>query len=214
MLIVEDGSCPAGANSYVSLENADAYLVPRGLWPVTPVEVTPDGEGDAGAEARAEEPDKAMVAAKEAALMRAFDYLNGPLDWKGFKVSWEREPAWPRLNVPVPNTDPAMCEYIPAEVVPGAVKRAQMELAALLYAGKDMLAPVERGGAIVAESHSKTEGGVDVIGGDSESHSYTYADNAPAEDWLPSVYPLLKPFLNSVPGEESGGLVCVKVLRG
>ena len=52
MLIVEDGSCPEGANSYVSLEDADAYLVPRGLWPVTPVEVTPDDEGDAGAVVR------------------------------------------------------------------------------------------------------------------------------------------------------------------
>ena len=210
MLTVEDGSCPAGANSYVSLEEADAYLVPRGLWPVTAVEATPDGEAGEGEE----QPDTVMLPAKEAALMRAFDYLNGPLDWKGFKVSWEREPAWPRLNVPVPNTDPAMCGYIPAEVVPGAVKRAQMELAALLYAGKDMLAPVERGWAIVAESYSRTEGGVDVIGGDSESRSCTYADNAPTEDRLPSVYPLLKPFLNSVPGEERGGLVCVKVLRG
>ena len=210
MLIIEDGSCPAGANSYVGLEDADAYLAPRGLWPVAAVEAMPDDEAGEGKE----QADTVMLAAKEAALMRAFDYLNGPLDWKGFKVSWEREPAWPRLNVPVPNTDPAEREYIPENVVPGAVKRAQMELAALLYGGKDMLAPVEHGGAVASESHSKTEGGVDVIGGDSESHSCTYADNAPAEDWLPSVYPLLKPFLDSVPGEARGGLVCVKVSRG
>lgn len=206
MLIVEDGSCPEGAASYVSLEEADAYLIPRGLWPVTGVA--------ADTETGTEKPDATLVAAKETALVRAFDYLNGPLDWKGIKIGWEREPAWPRLNVCVPGTDPAAREYIPENVVPGAVKRAQMELAALLYAGKDMLAPVERGGAVVAESHSKTEGGVDVIGADSESHSYTYADNAPAEDWLPSVYPLLKPFLNEVPGQKGGGLTFVKVLRG
>ncbi|WP_304736506.1 DnaT-like ssDNA-binding protein [uncultured Desulfovibrio sp.] len=210
MLIVEDGSCPEGAASYVSLEEADAYLIPRGLWPVTAAEVMPDNETGEGEE----QPDTVMLSAKKAALVRAFDYLNGPLDWKGIKIDWEREPAWPRLNVPIPNTDPARREYIPENVVPGAVKRAQMELAALLYAGKDMLAPRERGGAVVAESHSKTEGGVDVIGGDSESHSYTYADNAPAEDWLPSVYPMLKPFLNSVPGKERGGLTFAKVARG
>lgn len=67
---------------------------------------------------------------------------------------------------------------IPSDIVPQAVPKAQMELAALIYGGKDLLTPQGRGGAVVAESHSKTEGGVDVIGGDSESHSYTYADDA------------------------------------
>ena len=209
-MIIEDGTCPDGANSYASLSEADAYLVPRGLWAVTGVVVTP-GEGDVP---ETSTPDAEMVAAKEAALIRAFDYLNGPPDWKGCKLDWQRIPAWPRLSVPVPGTDPRMGQHIPSDVVPRAVAQAQMELAALMYSGKDVLAPVERGGAVVAESHSKTEGGVDVIGGDSESSSYTYADEAPAEDWLPSVFPLLEPFLNSVPGQTEGGFSMVKVMRG
>ena len=143
MLQIEDGTCPEGANSYVSLEAADAYLVPRGLWPTTPVVITP-GEGDAPGSAV---PDAAMVAAKETALIRAFDYLNGPLDWVGCKVDWQREPAWPRLNVPVPGTDPRMGQHIPSGVVPRAVVQAQMEIAALMYGGKDLLTPQERGGA-------------------------------------------------------------------
>lgn len=209
-LIIEDGTCPEGVNSYASLEAADAYLVPRGLWPATPFDVTP-GEGDAPGTAV---PDAAVVAAKEAALIRAFDYLNGPLDWLGYKVDWQREPAWPRLCVPVPGTDPRMGQHIPSDVVPRAVVQAQMEIAALMYGGKDLLTPQERGGAVVSESHSTKEGGVDVIGGDSESHSYTYADDAPAEDWLPSVFPLLEPFLNSVPGQAEGGFSMIKVVRG
>lgn len=210
MLIIEDGTCLESVNSYASLEAADAYLVPRGLWPATSVDVTP-GEGDAPGTAT---PDAAMVAAKEAALIRAFDYLNGPLDWAGYKVDWQRAAAWPRLSVPVPGTDPRMGQHIPSDTVPRAVVQAQMELAALMYGGKDLLTPQERGGAVVAESHSKTEGGVDVIGGDSESSSYTYADDAPAEDWLPSVFPLLEPFLNSVPGQSESGFRMIKVVRG
>nr|DAE78997.1 MAG TPA: Putative Head Tail Connector Protein [Caudoviricetes sp.] len=209
-LIIEDGTCPEGTNSYVSLAAADAYLVPRGLWPTTPVVMTPGEEGGPSTAT----PDAEMVAAKEAALIRAFDYLNGPLDWVGYKVDWQREPAWPRLSVPVPGTDPCMGQYIPSDVVPRAVVQAQMEIAALMYGGKDLFTPQERGGAVVSESHSTKEGGVDVIGGDSESHSYTYADDAPAEDWLPSVFPLLEPFLNSVPGQVEGGFSMVKVVRG
>lgn len=210
MLQIEDGTCPEGANSYVSLEAADAYLKPRGLWPATSVVVTP-GEGDAPGSAV---PDAAMVAAKETALIRAFDYLNGPLEWLGQKVDWQREPAWPRVYVPVPGSDPHALEYIPENIVPDAVKRAQLELAALIYGGSNPLAPVERGGAVVSESHSTKEGGVDVIGGDSESHSYTYADNAPVESWLPSVYPLLEPFLKKVPGESAKGFSVIEIVRG
>lgn len=176
ILIVEDGTCPAGANSYETLEAADAYLVPRGLWPETPIVVTP-GEGD---EPSTETPDAEMVKAKKAAMVRAFDWLNAlpggewmGQPWTGNAQLHGRVKAcrcrggghvWP-LSRPI--------------LFPRAVPKAQMELAALIYGGKDLLTPQGRGGAVVAESHSKTEGGVDVIGGDSESHSYTYADDAP-----------------------------------
>lgn len=205
-LIIEDGTCPEGANSYESLEAADAYLVPRGLWPATPLVVD--------VETGMVTPDAEMVTAKKAALIRAFDALNGPPDWKGCKVDWQRIPAWPRLQVPIPGTARKMFQYIPSDMVPDAVKRAQMELAALIYNGRDVLAPVERGGAVVAESHSTTEGGVSVIGGDSESHSYTYAEDAPAETYLPSVYPLIADFLFSVPGVKNNNFSVVGIVKG
>lgn len=203
-LIIEDGTCPEGATSYVSLEDADAYLIPRGLWPVTGVAVD--------TEAGTETPDAGMLAAKEAALIRAFDYLNGPLEWLGCKVDWQRQPAWPRDNVPVPGSNPRKPEFIASDVVPDAVKRAQMELAALIYNGNALLSPVERGGKVKSVSDSSTDS-VDVLS-ESSSHSVTYADDAPLESWLPSVYPLLKSFLADMPGEVKGGFIVMPILRG
>lgn len=82
-LIVEDGTMPAGANSFASLADADAYLVPRSLW----TETTQD--------------DAAMVTRKESALMRATDYLN-TLSWVGYVEDWQRTMSWPREDVPIP----------------------------------------------------------------------------------------------------------------
>lgn len=281
-LIVEDGTCPENANSYVSLAQADAYLVPRNLWPayeaakpVEPQEPTepvdpdngednvqeneqrqyqndPEGfyeygvvpkfitepfsndgndsgefwsEGnnedvadtDEPQEPQPELPDTSKpdenpdIAKKEAALMRAFDYLNG-LKWLGQKVGWQRMAAWPRVNVPVPGCNPKKPEYIPDDVIPEAVCRAQMELAAFFYNGKDLLAPLERGGKYQQKSDSKSET-VDVLS-ESESYSIAYAENAPIEDWLPSVYSLLRPFLEEVPGEVTNGFKVHDILRG
>lgn len=288
-LIVEDGTCPENANSYVSLECADAYLVPRGLWPLyeskadnmpeegngsneddkepeqpdAPIEPAEPEEGEnepqelselpespeeeagemgdngepegGGDEPESPEPDPELpdnpdagtelpdtskpdddpeIAKREAALMRAFDYLNGPLKWKGQKVCWDRIPAWPRVNVPIPGTDTGTCkpQYIEDNFIPEAVCRAQMELAAFIYNGRDLFAPLERGGKYQQKSDSKSET-VDVLS-ESESHSIAYADNAPIEDWLPSVYSLLRPFLEEVPGEVANGFTVHNILRG
>lgn len=207
-LIVEDGTCPDMANTYNDRATADAYLAPRGLWPAPPDPVADPENPDANPT----QPEDPNGTAKDAALIRAFDYLNGPLEWLGQKVDWQREPAWPRVYVPMPGSDPHALEYIPENIVPDAVKRAQLELAALIYGGDDPLAPVERGGAVVAETESASKG-VDVLK-KSTSHSVTYADNAPVESWLPSVYPLLRPFLAEVPGESAGGFSVVEIVRG
>ena len=198
-LIVEYGSCPEGSNSYISIADADAYLVPRGLWPVTP-DVPGENEGDPAA------PDPVMVAAKESALLRAADYLN-TLQWYGQPVDWQRTMAWPRIGVQLPDGG-----TIPMSLVPKAVAQAQAELAGLIYGGTNPLAPVERGGKVIAESHSTTEGSVDVIGGDSKSDSYTYADGAPIETYFPSVSGLVAVFLSVVPGKS--GARIIEVGRG
>lgn len=195
-LIVEDGTMPDGANSYVSLEYADAYLVMRGLWESTPTE---GGE--------------ATIAKKETAIIRAFDALN-TLKWKGNVPDWQRVIAWPRENVPMPGPKAkGKPEFLPSGIVPMAVKQAQTELAALIYGGMNPLAPVERGGKVLSMSESTSEGNLDVIGGDSKSYSVTYSDSAPVETYLPAVYGILTPFLAEIPGKTMG-LVWGEVLRG
>lgn len=197
MLIVEDGTMPEGANTYVSLADVDAYLVPRGLW-----ETTPDDAGDS------------VIAKKEAAIIRAFDAMN-TLNWAGDVPDWQRVTAWPRQNVPMPGVKPKPGEepaFLPADMVPRAVVQAQMELAGLIYGGLNPLAPVERGGKIVSMSESSKEGDLDVIGGDSKSYSVTYAESAPVETYLPAVYGILGPYLREIPGKS--GMICGRVAMG
>lgn len=197
MLIVEDGTMPEGANTYVSLEDVDAYLVPRGLW-----ETTPDDAGDS------------VIAKKEAAIIRAFDAMN-TLNWAGDVPDWQRVTAWPRQNVPMPGVKPKPGEeptFLPADMVPRAVVQAQMELAGLIYGGLNPLAPVERGGKVVSMSESSKEGDLDVIGGDSKSYSVTYAESAPMETYLPAVYGILGPYLREIPGKS--GMICGRVVMG
>lgn len=197
MLIVEDGTMPEGANTYVSLADVDAYLVPRGLW-----ETTPDDAGDS------------VIAKKEAAIIRAFDAMN-TLNWAGDVPDWQRVTAWPRENVPMPGVKPKPGEeptFLPADMVPRAVVQAQMELAGLIYGGLNPLAPVERGGKVVSMSESSKEGDLDVIGGDSKSYSVTYAESAPVETYLPAVYGILGPYLREIPGKS--GMICGRVAMG
>lgn len=197
MLIIEDGTMPEGANTYASLELADAYLVPRGLW-----EATPEDAGDS------------VIAKKEAAIIRAFDALN-TLNWAGDVPDWQRVTAWPRENVPMPGVKPKPGEeptFLPADTVPRAVVQAQMELAGLIYSGLNPLAPVERGGKVVSMSESSKEGDLDVIGGDSKSYSVTYAESAPVETYLPAVYGILGPYLREIPGKS--GMICGRVAMG
>lgn len=197
MLIIEDGTMPEGANTYVSLKLADAYLVSRGLW-----ETTPDDAGNS------------VIAKKEAAIIRAFDALN-TLNWVGDVPDWQRVTAWPRQNVPMPGVMPKPGEeptFLPADMVPRAVVQAQMELAGLIYGGLNPLAPVERGGKVVSMSESSKEGDVDVIGGDSKSYSVTYAESAPVETYFPAVYGILGPYLREIPGKS--GMICGRVAMG
>lgn len=205
MLLIEDGAMPEGANSYASLELADAYLVPRGLWEATPTIITPGENGAPDMET----PDTGVVSKKEAALIRAFDALN-TLKWRGDAADWQRVTAWPRENVPMPGN---MSKFLPSNIIPKAVIQAQMELAGLIYGGLNPLEPVDRGGKVLSRSESFSEGDIDVIGGDSKSWSVTYADSAPVENYLPSVYGILRHYLMEIPGK-AWGVVSGTVARG
>ena len=185
-LIVEDGTMPTGANTYASISDADTYLSARGdSWPVSASDIAPDPN----------------MSSKEAALIRAADWLNG-LDWKGEQVDPVWELAWPRSGVPLRKDFEGITQFISSDTVPLKVKRACIELAGMIYAGTDLFAPVEHGGAVrsVSESNSTT---IDVIE-ESTSKSVTYADNAPTETLYPLVSGLIGKFLNTIPGKVSG----------
>lgn len=125
ILIVEDGTCPAGANTYASLEQADEYCVLRGLWTAS------------------DDPD--VLAARERALIRAADWLNS-LDWRGSRVDAGREMAWPRADVYVQGT------ILPKDAVPASVRTACIEAAALSMLGTDLLAVQAYAGPITSRS--------------------------------------------------------------
>lgn len=202
MLIIETGQIEQGANSYATLEEADAYCALRSLWPENPASNPEIGGSDELPETLSKETEEA-IRQKEAALIRAFDWLN-TLDWLGEKLDWQQQTEWPRKNVPIPGTDPDKPEYVPEWHIPHAVVFGQIEMAALIYAGHNPLEPLKRGGKVISESHSKSEGGIDAIGGDSQSDSYTYSDSTPVDTWYPAVLARLAPFLATVPGKAAG----------
>lgn len=107
-LIVEDGSIVAGAESYVSVADADVYHVARGNTAWT---------GD--------------ETAKEALLRKATDYMLQVygLRWKGDRVSSDQALDWPRVGVVAYGFDVA------SDVVPDAVANACAELALRAIAG-------------------------------------------------------------------------------
>jgi hypothetical protein len=112
-LIVEDGTIVAGAESYISVADADTYFTAR-------ANATWDALADAD---------------KEAALRKATDYMTGRygLRWKGERVSELQALDWPRSGAY------ANGFLIDSGSVPVAVQRACAELA--VRASADDLAP-------------------------------------------------------------------------
>lgn len=165
-IIVEDGGMSRpGANSYVSVADCDAWQAGRGFrdWP--PPEPgsgggtvaslggntgreSGDDQIEGGSEGAGDDPNRAV---KEAALIRAADYLNG-LRWKGRRAGPGRVMAWPRLGV----VDGDGYE-VPEGSVPVNVAQAQCCLAGLIYGGVDPQPVLERGGRIRSEKAGSLE---------------------------------------------------------
>ena len=112
-LIVEDGTIVTGAESYISVADADTYFTARA-----------NAAWDALADAD-----------KEAALRKATDYMTGRygLRWKGDRVSELQALDWPRSSAY------ANGFLIDSGSVPVAIQRACAELA--VRASADDLAP-------------------------------------------------------------------------
>ena len=124
-LIVEDGTMPAGANSYVDIASADNYLAQRGAYAWVGKE---DDE-------------------KASALIRAADTLN-TFNWNGADAESGRIMAWPRKHMLFIDKSPVQENFIPDQI-----KSAQCEIAAdILLNQADPLAPVDTSqGAVTSE---------------------------------------------------------------
>ena len=179
-LIIEDGTMPEGANTFASVAEADAYLAARGM---TQTWIVPDaGQEDTN------------LAAKEAALIRAADFM-GTLSWKGQQVDWSWPLCWPRKGIPQPgNTG----QHIAEDTVPAKVKNACIEIAALFYAGEDLMAATERGGRV----QSETVGPI----------SISYFSDASNETFYPAIAGLLGEFLTEIPGQAGNSYRMVNVV--
>lgn len=123
-LIVEDGSIVAGAESYVSVANADVYHSNFGnaAWAVL---ATP---------------------AKESALRKATGYMQQVyrLRWKGTRTGTTQVLDWPRFGVFVEDVAYAgFPYYVGVNVIPAEVQNACAELA-LKSSTTDLAPDVER----------------------------------------------------------------------
>lgn len=120
-LIIETGAIVPNANSYVTLEEANAYMeysATRVLW------------------AAMTDPDK------EAAIVQATRAMDATVTWKGDKVRWDQPRQWPRTGVQIDTGgiawNPLGSNYaaqVPADTIPQAIKEASIELASMMAQG-------------------------------------------------------------------------------
>lgn len=104
-MVVETGAVVLGADSYVTISQADEYLAARGR----------DAEWAALTDT-----------AKEARLIMATQYLDAAVRWRGVIVRDAQALGWPRFDV-VDRESRA----IASDVVPAPVRAATIEIAAL-----------------------------------------------------------------------------------
>lgn len=155
-LIIEDGTNISNANSLVTLSEADAYFTARAITTWTGTD-----------------------SAKQAALIRAMQYLNG-LSWQGLPVVYNQPLAWPRCYVNLPSGD-----YWPQGEIPKQVKDAQCEIALRWLIGEDLTPDMDPGGQIIRE---RIEGAMEI----------EYAPGGSNGKRVQSAERLLIPFLYSM----------------
>ncbi len=112
-LIVEDGTAPAGANSYVTVEDADEYHSARGNASWTQTSTSPD-QG------------------KAAALVRATTAIDAKYRgrWPGYRTNGRnQELEWPRTAAYDSEANPIGGTEIPEEVKDATCEAALRELA-------------------------------------------------------------------------------------
>lgn len=96
-------------------------------------------------------------------ILKAMDYLES-LSLNGAKVAYDQALSWPRTGMSVDGTD------VPENVIPAAVKRAQMHMAMEIQGGYDPMPTTgeqfitkEQVGPIVTEYSEKIGGGIEPV---------------------------------------------------
>lgn len=166
-IVVEDGSGKLLANSYVDAADVDNYATDRGIASWT----------------------AATTALKQAAVLHAADYLDHSYQWEGLAMTFDQAMAWPRYGVVIEG------HTLPDNVVPMAVKRAQIALAIEALSGS-LLPSADRGGQV---KRVKTK--VDVI-----EEEIEYMDGAPATRSFPLVDRMLKGLFANAAGAGIGSM--------
>lgn len=162
MLTIEDGRGVDGANAYIDLAGADSYHAARG------------NAGWTGTDP-----------AKEAALIKAADYLNFAFDWTGDQVDEAQAMAWPRDTV---------------QGLPLVVANANAELALLALAGD--LMPATTGPRLASES-------VSVGGSITRSRSFAGGGGFSTDRRFPFIDRMLKRYVTG----GSGGVKAQRIER-
>jgi hypothetical protein len=178
-LIVEDGTIIAGANSYITLANADAYHDARGnsTW------------------IDAEEKER------EEALIKATDYLIQKYRncWKGIRVDEDQTLDWPRAGVqtedffepdtgPRPALFPGLAFIVDEDEIPTEVQNATAEAAMRSLAG-DLLPDVEGTRSIKR------------LAAGPASIEYFQTGQGPDEKIFPVIERMLEPYLDPTRGQ-------------
>lgn len=170
------------AEAFASVAEADAYFAARGVvkW--------------VGSEAD-----------KEDALRSGTDYLENQYRsrWPGVRTYETQSLSWPRVDSRQYQRALLDADGFPigTDVIPVAVKYANIEAALLVQLGVNMQPRLVRGGAI---KRTKTEIGGAVL------KEIEYHDGAPAEDRFLAIEGLLRGLVTSSPGATSG---CVPLVR-
>lgn len=119
---VEDGTGMADSNSYVSVVSADAYFSARGVSEWQDIGET----------------------AKEAALIRATDYVDNIFQWHGKKLNPNQSLRFPRSN---------LIDYEGNEIsgIPNCLKQAVCDAALIVSQGAELFQTKEANGDITSE---------------------------------------------------------------
>lgn len=150
----------ASAVAVGSVAEADAYFTARGITAWTGTD-----------------------AAKEVALIRGWDYLEGRYSgrWAGIKSTQDQALAWPRGWLNDLDGYP-----ISATEIPENVKRANFEAALLVLGGTDLEPVLTRGGAVVRKA----------VSAGPVSTETEYSAGAPARDTITRIDGLLRGLVN------------------